>query len=222
MYREWSTVWLGQPIVVKVWFHTYFIKEELWIGNHLIDRNKIWTWRSEELASKRLAAPVSIADRVYQLEVLGFGIDSKNYCNISIDGEIIGGDVDVKIPRTDLGTWPEIRRRGFLHFLVVTIYPNILKLIIGIAGFSIFVFSIVSFYYFVNAIPINWEITVTWFLQNIAAIIFGVSAGYFVRWRTWEKLYAQTIAHQRKLDALPVRLEMGSIQKMSVPDVSFR
>ena len=44
MYREWSTVWLEQPIVVKVWYHnTWFfrLREELWVSGLLVDRNKM-------------------------------------------------------------------------------------------------------------------------------------------------------------------------------------
>jgi hypothetical protein len=63
MYHEWSTVWLEQPIVVKVWCRkdwVFRLKEELWIGNRLIDRNQIgFTWLGPDvLIRERLAAPV--------------------------------------------------------------------------------------------------------------------------------------------------------------------
>ena len=101
MYREWSTVWLEQPIVVKVWYRNdwvFRLKEELWIGGLLVDHNRIGLINKSPNVSlcERLAAPVSIADCVYHLEVLISHVNYKTYyCNILLDGEVIGGDVDV-------------------------------------------------------------------------------------------------------------------------------
>jgi hypothetical protein len=217
MYREWSTVCLEQPVVVKTWYRKgYFfrLKEELWIGNRLLDRNKIWTGNSDWFICERLAAPVSIAESVHHLEVSIYHHNYKNYhCNISLDGEIIGGDIDVKIPRTDLGTWPEIHRRGFRHFMFEYMHSNILKIVFRVAAVTIFFFSLGIFGNFVhgNPLPIDWEFARS-VLYKIAPMgifwLFAeVSFGYFP-WQMWEKLYAQTLAHQRKLDLPPVRLEI--------------
>jgi hypothetical protein len=217
MYREWSTVWLEQPIVVKVWYHSdllfFRLREELWIGNMLVDRHKIWAWSSYVFICERLAAPVLIADRVHHLEVSICHRDCKTYCNISIDGEIIGGDVDVNVPQTDLENWSEIRRRrGFRHFLVEDSYFNILKLFRALTLYVLMFTAMSVFLCFMCAIPIPWDFASSLFLQYTAVAIlgglFGGLAIGFSHWRTWEKFYAQTLAHQRKFDAPPVRLEI--------------
>ena len=104
MYREWSTVWQEQPIVVKVWYHNdwvFRLREELWVSGLLVDRNKIGLISKSPDVSlyERLAASVSIADQVHYLEVSISHISCKTYCNISLDGEIIGGDVDFAVDR---------------------------------------------------------------------------------------------------------------------------
>jgi hypothetical protein len=212
MYREWSTVWLEQPIVVKVWYRKgYFfrLKEELWIGNRLVDRNKSWTGNPDELIRERLAAPVSISETVHHLEVSIYHHNYKNYhCNISLDGEIIGGDIDVNIPRTALGTWPEIHRRGFRHFMFEYMHSNILKIVLRVAAFTIFGFSLGIFSNFMRGTPISWEFTRSMLHEATAQIgslwLFAEVAIGYLTWQIPEKLYAQTIAHQRKLDLPPV------------------
>lgn len=221
MYREWSAVWLEQPIVVKVWYRKgYFfrLKEELWIGNMLVDRNKFWI-RNPGFICERLAAPVRIADRVHHLEVSIYHHNYKNYhCNISLDGEIIGGDIDVKIPRTDLGTWPEIHRRGLRHFMFEYIHSNRLKIVLRVAAFIIFGFSLGVIGNFVhgNPLPIDWEFARSVLHQATTQIglfwLFAEVAIGYLTWQMWEKLYAQTIAHQRKLDLPPVRLEIDKYE----------
>jgi hypothetical protein len=218
MYREWSTVWLEQPIVVKTWYRInwfFQFKEELWIGNRLVDRNKIGlTWLgTDAMIWERLATPVSIADRVHYLEVSISHVNYKTYyCNILLDGEVIGGDIDVKIPRTNLGTWPEIRRRGFRHFMFEYIYSNMLKIVFRVAAFTIFFFSLGMFSNFMRGTPITWEFARSLFLEApilMAAfwLFIELWIGVF-HWQTWEKFYAETLAHQRKLDASPVRLDI--------------
>jgi hypothetical protein len=222
MYREWSTVWLEQPIVVKVWYHNDFIfrlREELWIGGLLVDRNKIGLISKSPDVSlcERLAAPISIANRVHHLEVSISHVNYKTYyCNISLDGEVIGGDVDVKIPRTDLGTWPEIRRRGFRHFMFEYMHSNILKIVFRVAAITIFFFSLGIFSNFMRGTPIAWEFSRSLFREATLAVplwLFAELASGSVLWQMWEKLYADTLAHQRKFDAPPVRLEIELIQK---------
>jgi hypothetical protein len=209
MYREWSTVWLEQPIVVRVWYYNdlfFRSKEELWISDLLVDQNKtcsLWPFISE-----RLAAPVSIAGRAHHLAA-SLSYTDKTYCNISIDGEVIGGDVDIKIPRTYLETWPEIRRRGFLHLLFEIVYFARFNVGVRATLCIFFLFVISVLYYFTQAVHLSWEFTLSLLLQSTAIVMLGVLPGglviVFTRWRMWEKLYA--LIHQRKLDAPPVCLE---------------
>jgi hypothetical protein len=218
MYREWSTIWLQQPIVVKVWYRNnwfFLFKEELWIGNMLVDRNQIGlTWLGPDvLICERLAAPVSIADQVYYLEVLITHVNYRTYyCNISLDGEVIGGDVEVKIPRTDLTTLSGIHRRGFRHFMFDYMRSNILKIVFRVAAFTIFLFSLGIFNNFMRGTPITWELTRSLLLEATILIaplwLFAELWIGFLPWQTWEKFYADTLAHQRKLDAPPVRLDI--------------
>jgi hypothetical protein len=217
MYREWSTVWLEQPIVVKTWYRInwfFRFEEELWIGNRLVDRNKIGlTWLGTDVSiCERLAAPVSIVNRVHYIEVLISHVNYRTYCcNISLDGEVIGGDIDVKILCTDLGTWPEIRRRGFRNFMVEYIYANILKIVFRVAAFTIFFFSLGMFSNFTRGTPITWEFARSLILEATILIaplwLFAELWIGFLHWQTWEKFYADTLAHQRKLAAQPVRLD---------------
>jgi hypothetical protein len=211
MYREWSAVWQEQPIVVKVWWHNdlfFRLKEELWIGDLLVDRNH--SRGSGLFIRERLAAPVSIADCIHQLEVSIFTID-KTYCNISIDGELIGGDIDFKIPHTDLDRWPDTRRRGVLHFLFDYTRSTILKLVLTGSALIIFLFSIAMFFFFTRNIAITWEL-VRFQLWEIsigiapAWLFLGLASGLSI-WYRWEKVYAQTLAHQRKLDLPPIQLD---------------
>ena len=217
MYREWSTVWLEQPIVVKVWYHNDFVfrlKEELWIGGLLVDRNRIGLINKSPNVSlcERLAAPVSIADCVHHLEVLISHVNYKTYyCNILLDGEVIGGDVDFKLPRTDLTTWSESRRRGFRHFMVGYMYSNKLKIVFRVTAFTIFFFSLGIFSNFMRGTPSTWDFTRSPLLEATTLAVpiwlFVELASIFLLWQMWEKLYADKIAHQRKLDLPPVRLE---------------
>jgi hypothetical protein len=219
MYHEWSTVWLEQSIVVKVWYRNdlfFRLKEELWIGNRLVDRNKLGLInKSPDLSlCERLAAPVSIADRVHHLEVSISHVNYKTYyCNILLDGEVIGGDVDVKIPRTDLTTWSEIRRRGFRHFMIEYMYSNMLNIVFRVTAFTIFFFSLGIFSNFMRGTPIAWEFTRSLILEATTLVapfwLFVEIAIGFSHWQMWEKLYADLLTHQRKLDAPPVRLESG-------------
>jgi hypothetical protein len=218
MYREWSTVWLEQTIVVKTWYRInwfFRFEEELWIGNRLVDRNKIGlTWLGTDVSiCERLAAPVSVADRVHYIEVSISHINYKTYyCNISLDGEVIGGDIDVKIPRTDLGTWPEIRRRGFRHFMFEYMRSNILKIVFRVAAFTIFFFSLGMFSNFMRGTPLTWAFARSLLLEVTTLIVplwlFAELVIGIFPWQTWEKFYADTLAHQRKLDAPPVRLDI--------------
>jgi hypothetical protein len=218
MYREWSTVWLEQTIVVKTWYRInwfFRFEEELWIDNRLVDRNKIGlTWLGTDVSiCERLAAPVSVANRVHYLDVLIAHVNYKTYyCNISLDGEVIGGDIDVKIPRTDLGTWPEIRRKGFRHFMFEYIYANMLKIVVRVAAFAIFSFSLGMFSNFMRGTPITWEFARLLFLEApilIAALWLLIELWIgFLHWQTWEKFYGDTLAHQRKLDDPAVRLDI--------------
>ena len=222
MYCEWSTVWVEQPIVVKVWYRNdwvFRLKEELWIGNMLVDRNRIGLINKSPNVSlcERLAAPVSIADCVHHLEVLISHVNYKTYyCNILLDGEVIGGDVDVNIPRTDLTKCSEIHRRGFLHFMVKYMYVDILKIVYAQIIYLTLLFPLTYIcFYLTIPTPIVWESSVSGFIKitsfTIIMSLLGVPTISFNRWQIWEKLYADTLTHQRKLDLPPVRLESHHI-----------
>ena len=228
MYREWSTVWQGQPIAVKVWYYNilfFRLKEELWIGDLLVERNKMRSWFLNGYTLERLAIPFSIDDsfserqrqRVHHLEA-SFYYSDKPYCNISVDGEIIGGDIDLKIPQIDLTVWPDIRRRGFLHFIVKYMRVDVLKIIYTEAMYLVFLFPLGYIcFYFTLPSPIVWESTVsvsiklTYFAMIIS--LLGGLAISFNRWRIWGQLYADNLTHQQKLKAPAIRLESGGVLK---------
>jgi hypothetical protein len=100
----------------------------------------------------------------------------------------------------------------FRHFLVEDSYFNILKLFRALTLYVLMFTAMSVFLCFMCAIPIPWDFASSLFLQYTAVAIlgglFGGLAIGFSHWRTWEKFYAQTLAHQRKFDAPPVRLEI--------------
>jgi hypothetical protein len=89
---------------------------------------------------------------------------------------------------------------------------NILKIVFRIAAFTIFFFSLGIFSNFMRGTPITWELTRSLLLEVTTLIVpFWLFAELVIgvfSWQTWEKFYADTLAHQRKLDAPPVCLDM--------------
>ena len=83
----------------------------------------------------------------------------------------------------------------------------------SVAAFTILGLSLGIFSNFMRGTPITWELTrsllreVTTLLVPLFWLFVELASGSLL-WQMWEKLYADTIAHQRKFDAPPVRLEI--------------
>jgi hypothetical protein len=199
MYQEWSVTWQGQPIVVRTWVNWLWAKAELRVGGIIVDRSKSYgLFRSADYASECLAAPISLIGNLYNIEVLIIQGSFKCYCNILVNGEVVGGDLVVNLKIRDTNVWEKIRKRGMLLFLLKCscLFGLEICLVAALLGGYLFY----KFQYTSN-------LTMAIAKWSAAGLLSGLLGGLVVGLTMWwssESIYSASLAHRSKLAAPPL------------------
>jgi hypothetical protein len=208
MRYQWSATWEGHPILVQTRMNLLWSTDELWVDGILVDRQKSSAWfLTENFAIECLAAPVCISDRVHNIEVLMTQGTFRPYRNILIDGELVGGDVDINLKsrRIDFTKLETFRRKGIGRYLVDVI--TILSLTFGVLAPLITIIDFVI----INSFVYPYQISLGLILQSclfgaLGGVLFGLWFGT-TTWRVYGVLYADSVSHRQKLSAPPQSLD---------------